>query len=448
MSTTQKILEANAKSTSLTKMIVIVILMLLLVAAGVLIFFNIKNSRLRLLELNTDQMAGFVSTFSSLLNADSIEIDLQRREENRHYRRWSRMADSMLAKSGLEDIYVANIDYGDSIEYYLAARKEDSSHYFTVKDDIGNFNTDAIEKIKSGKENSISFVSYVPNRGLLLSIYSPLKNSNNKIIAFAGAGKEMNEINQDIKELGLKLLGTGLLFVIIAFLIAMFIIKRIFIHPIKNIIQAADNFNLQEKSFEDLSFTRIKEYDALIESFIRMERKINEAVRKSFTDDLTKLKNRHFFSIAMENILKPVRHEKKIAFFIIDVDYFKQVNDTYGHDKGDSVLKSTGAILQQQFGSLPGVVARLGGDEFAICMDDIEDANIVEEKCKTLKEQLSKIKCSEADTGISVSVGVAIAAFSLRPPHYSDIFSAADATLYRVKAKGRNGYEISNLSDV
>jgi len=448
MTVTQKLLRLKTKSTSLTWMIVIVILVLLLVAAGVLVYFNLKNSRLTLMELNTEQMTGYVSTFSGFLNGDSIEVDLQRKEGNRHHRRWNRMADSMLARSGLKDLYVANINYVDSIEYYLTARSNDSTSYFLAKESLENFNIDAIKKFKSGRKKNISFVSFIPNHGLLLSIYAPIKNSNDEIVAFVGAGREMNEIDRDIKKVGLQLLGIGFFVVIIAFLAAMFIMRKVFIYPIKRIIQAADNFNLQNKSFEELDLTYIKEYDALIGSFIRMERKINEAVRKSFTDDLTKLKNRHFFTIAMENILRPVNKEKKIAFFIIDVDFFKQVNDTYGHDKGDSILKSTGAILQQLFEDLPGVVARLGGDEFALCIDDVESAAVVEKKCKAIKEQFAKIKCSEDADGISASVGVAIATFSSNPPEYSEIFSAADATLYRVKAKGRNGYEISNLSDV
>jgi diguanylate cyclase (GGDEF)-like protein len=229
------------------------------------------------------------------------------------------------------------------------------------------------------------------------------------------------------------------------FLLITYLIRKIFISPIAKIIEAADNFNLLNVSFKNLDLTRIKEYDALIESFRKMERKINYAIKRSFTDELTKLNNRYFFTLSLENILKPVQQEKKIAFFIIDLDYFKQINDTYGHEKGDFVLKNTGIILKQVFEDLPGVVARLGGDEFAVCLDNVADRQIIEDKCRILKEELSQITYAQDKTGVSASVGVITTEFSATAPIYAEIFSAADTNLYKVKARGKNGYLISDV---
>ncbi len=436
---------STAKSKGLAKVIVFSILALLLAATGLLLLFNYMKSKDKLIELNTGQMTGIIQTFAEILNGDSIEVDLLEKRKNADYGKWDAIVDSTLKKNDIKYLYVMSMAYDDSIETYLEAQDHLGKGDFLAKEDISDFNIEAIEKLKEGNEPHVSFVSYTPSYGWLISTYASIKNSKGEVVAFAGADKEMDDMNRDVKEMSYNFIFASALFVIIVFLIVVFIIRKMFISPIKKIVEAADNFNLLNISFENLSFTYIREYDTLIESFKRMERKINDAIKKSFTDDLTKLKNRHFFTISVENILKSAQSGKKIAFFIIDIDFFKQVNDTYGHDKGDFVLKSVGTVLLDIFGNQPGVVARLGGDEFAVCLDDIGDVKGVEEKCKALNEQVSNIRCSESNTGITVSIGVTIADFSIGTPRYSDIFSTADATLYKVKARGRNGYKIIEL---
>jgi len=435
-----------AKSKGLARVIIISILALLLIATGLLVLFNYIKSKDKLVELNTVQMMGIVQTYAEILNGDSIGVDLQERRKNADYSKWDAIGDSTLKKNDIKYLYVMSIAYDDSIETYLDAEDDSGKRDFLFKESARDFNVEAIEKLKEGKEAHVSFVSYTPNYGWLISTYASVKNSKGEVVAFVGADNEMDAMNRDVEEMGFHILFASVLFVIIVFLIMVFIIRKMFIYPIRRIVEAADNFNLLSISFRNLDFTHIREYDTLIESFRRMERKINDAVNKSFTDELTKLKNRHFFTLSVENILKPVQQEKKIAFFIIDIDYFKRVNDTYGHDKGDFVLKSLGSVLLDIFGNLPGVVARLGGDEFAVCLDDIGDVKTIEEKCKALNEQVSKIKCLENEAGITVSIGVAIARFSVEVPRYSDIFSIADSTLYKVKASGRNGYKIIELN--
>jgi diguanylate cyclase (GGDEF)-like protein len=449
MQSTERVTITKPKSRSLFNLVVISVLALLLIATTLFVFFGFMKTRDRLIDSNTEQMSGLVQAFSEIFDGDSIEIDLQERKKNANYDMWNAISDSTLKKNGIKYLYVTNIDYGDSVEIYLESFLEEDGSWgesaFLEKESIADFNVDMIKKLKEGKATSVSFVSHTPSYGWLISTYVSIKNSNGKVVAFIGADKEMNRMNQDIEEIAYNFLFIGILFIVSVFFAILFIIRKIFIYPIKRLIKAADNFNLLDVSFENLDFTRLKEYDALIESFKRMEMKVKKAIKKSFTDDLTKLNNRYYFNIAMENILKPVEQAKKIAFFIIDIDYFKQINDSYGHEKGDFVLRCMGAILQHVFEELPGVVARLGGDEFAVCLDDVEDAKMIEEKCKELKERLSHFKYSEDKVGIGVSVGVAIAEFSSASPSYTDIFSTADTVLYKVKAKGRNGYEITEF---
>ncbi|MDR2556016.1 MAG: GGDEF domain-containing protein, partial [Fibromonadaceae bacterium] len=368
------------KSRDLTKAIVSSVFIVLLISIGLFLFFNFTKLKEDVINWNLEQMHTLVLTYSEILDGDSIELDLKRREKNAYYDKWDDIIDNLLKKTGMRYLYVMNIQHDDSIEFYLNARDHAGKSGFLEKLPISDFDTNIINKLKDKSETSVSKMGYYPDYGGWLAYsYISVKNSKGDVVAFVGADKEMSDINDNIKEVEAKLVFTGGLFLIAVFLLLTFLIRRIFILPISKIIAAADNFTLLNVSFKNLDLTHIKQYDALIESFRKMEYKINYAIKRSFTDELTKLNNRYFFTLSLENILKPVEQEKKIAFLIIDLDSFKQINDTYGHEKGDFVLKNTGIILRQVFGDMPGVVVRLGGDEFAVCLDDIEGEQIVED---------------------------------------------------------------------
>jgi len=435
------------KSRSLAGAVILLVLIVLLVSTGLFLFFNFTKLKEDVTEWNLEQMHTLVLAYSEILDGDSIELDFQRGEKNIYYNKWSDISDSLLKKMGMKYVYVMNAHYDDSIEVYLEGRHRNGKSNFLRKLPIADFDVDIIKKLNNKSEVSVSKIDYYPDYGGWLAYcYVSIENSKGEVVAFVGADKEVSDINNNIKKTGGKLLITTVFFLVVVLVLITFLIKKILISPITKIIKAADNFHLLKNvSFENLDLTYISEYDALIKSFRKMEQKINYAITRSFTDELTKLHNRYFFTLSLENILRPVREEKKIAFLIIDLDFFKLINDTYGHDKGDFVLKNTGIILKQVFGNLPGVVVRLGGDEFAVCLDNIEDRQFVEDKCKLLKEELSQITYAEGKTGVNVSIGVVITKFSKVAPVYTEIFSAADNNLYKVKARGKNGYLISEI---
>jgi len=445
MKTATKKIKSH-KSRSLTKIMIFSVFTLLLVSTGVYALFNLAKLKEDVIEWNMEQIHTLVLAYSEILNGDSIELDFQRREKNVDYYKWSAISDSLRKKTGVKYLYVMNISYNDSIEFYISARTQDGKIDFLEKELAIGFDTSIINKLKNKQDTKFFEIGYYPEYGGWLAYhYMSIKNSKGEVVAFVGVDKDMSEINSIIRRVGIKLTITSILFFIVVFLLIVYLIRKVFLSPISNIIEAADNFHLLNVSFKNLDLTKIKEYDDLIESFKNMESKVNYAISKSFTDELTKLNNRYFFTISLENILRPVEQEKEIAFLIIDLDSFKQINDTYGHEKGDFVLRNVGIILKQVFGDLTNIVVRLGGDEFAVCIDDIEDKKIVEDKCKLLKEELSKIIYAENKTGVGASIGIIITKYSENPPIYTEIFSAADNNLYKVKASGKNGYLISEI---
>ena len=123
------------------------------------------------------------------------------------------------------------------------------------------------------------------------------------------------------------------------------------------------------------------------------------------------------------------------ALLIVDLDHFKAINDTYGHDVGDAALKKVSAVLQTCFRA-EDYICRIGGDEFAVIMVHAhsELRSLVENKIRQANEKLG---CPEDGVpALSVSVGVA---FPDRADPGEDIFKDADTALYRVKQSGKKG---------
>lgn len=169
-------------------------------------------------------------------------------------------------------------------------------------------------------------------------------------------------------------------------------------------------------------------YNIIVEE----NRKRKEQLSYDATHDvLTGLYNRS----AYERIFKGVEREDSIALLLIDVDKFKGINDTYGHETGDKILSKVAATLTSSFRS-DDFVCRIGGDEFAIIMTNMssELKELVRSKVQGANDKLQTPK--DGLPPISLSVGVA---FGDRKKSTGNIFKDADAALYEVKRNGRSG---------
>ncbi|MBQ9492231.1 MAG: GGDEF domain-containing protein [Oscillibacter sp.] len=149
-------------------------------------------------------------------------------------------------------------------------------------------------------------------------------------------------------------------------------------------------------------------------------------------DPLTALYNRRTFD--------KMREEYKnlpIALILIDVDLFKRINDSYGHEVGDCVLKKVARLLDQNFRDTD-FPCRVGGDEFAVIMTDASSAMKKLVKGKLLKVSEALQDTSDGLPAVTLSIGVA---FNDREGGTEDIYKDADRALYVVKTHGRNGME-------
>ena len=187
-------------------------------------------------------------------------------------------------------------------------------------------------------------------------------------------------------------------------------------------------------SNEELPVKGSAEYAFLADTYNRIldkAKKQNEELSYEAThDEVTGLYNRKQFESKREQFA-----DDDIAMLLVDIDYFKEVNDTYGHQTGDQVLMAVGGILRDSF-RLEDYVCRIGGDEFAILMvsmkPDLE--YVVRDKITRLRARLAE--AADIPT-VTVSIG---AAFSREKGEEEDLFRRADLALYHTKEKGRNGY--------
>jgi diguanylate cyclase (GGDEF)-like protein len=186
----------------------------------------------------------------------------------------------------------------------------------------------------------------------------------------------------------------------------------------------------------------VQAVSALLASLL-VYQQLDDANKKARTDPLTGLYNRALLESRATRILSSCCEDGRThAFVMIDFDFFKQVNDNYGHLRGDGALKALADMLHRIFRSTD-VIARIGGDEFAVFCMGIGDSGHISEIMSRLMEDWRGTDLAaegEATFRATLSIGVSIAprdGFD-----YEDLFNKADMALYESKRQGRDRYTI------
>lgn len=167
-----------------------------------------------------------------------------------------------------------------------------------------------------------------------------------------------------------------------------------------------------------------------------LEDKIKQIEFISNTDSLTAIANRKKFEEELEKeVCRSNRYKHSLALAIFDIDYFKRINDTYGHKTGDSVLQNVSTLIASNLRHVD-FFARWGGEEFAIIFPDLalNDALAATEKLRTLISQL------EIEKGLFITCSFGVSQYNDNDT-VDDLFHRADRSLYRAKELGRNRVE-------
>ena len=159
--------------------------------------------------------------------------------------------------------------------------------------------------------------------------------------------------------------------------------------------------------------------------------------RASETDKLTQLYNKgateKFCRMGLQNLAE----EAMAAIYIVDLDHFKEANDTYGHHHGDLILQEFARKLKGVFRA-NDCVGRFGGDEFVVFIDNLPNEDVITRKAQQILEAARTLAVEGKNAEITASIGIAIAPRD--GMDYDQLFNVADKSLYSVKKAGRDGY--------
>lgn len=163
----------------------------------------------------------------------------------------------------------------------------------------------------------------------------------------------------------------------------------------------------------------------------------------SITDPLTGLFNRrHFESNLDREYSRAKRYKNELSFAIIDIDFFKKINDTYGHSCGDYVLKEVAYIISNTF-RISDMVFRYGGEEFVVILTEtpLENSIIPLERLRKAVEA-SKFVFNKQEIKVTVSIGAS--SINEEVTNAWEMFDLADKALYFAKENGRNQVKLSS----
>jgi len=189
-------------------------------------------------------------------------------------------------------------------------------------------------------------------------------------------------------------------------------------------------------------------YTAIRQNITAGKRLEHEVIR----DPLTGLFNRRFYNEIIEReLLRTKRDKTYITFIMLDIDYFKLYNDTYGHKRGDEALKKVATTLKSILNRGSDYIFRMGGEEFSILFTELgssESKKMAEHICKSiedLKIEHSKSTCSKY---LTVSLGALTVNMGHDIVDETALYTLADSALYKAKESGRNKVFIHKKNDL
>ena len=233
--------------------------------------------------------------------------------------------------------------------------------------------------------------------------------------------------------LGLAMLLAG---IFIAYLFALRVTK-----PIIEMTNVVDDIVSGKTSVDKIEVNSDDELGQMAAAFIKIKSDRDAFQLESELDKLTELFNKKTMENLCKMKLKTFNENETanifMAFYIIDLDHFKEVNDMLGHQFGDKVLIEFARGLKKIFRP-NDCIGRFGGDEFVVTVDSLPNMEVVIRKAEQIKQLAFNLTIEGKERFVTASIGIAIAPQSGRD--YDSLFAAADKAVYYVKNHGKNGY--------
>lgn len=192
----------------------------------------------------------------------------------------------------------------------------------------------------------------------------------------------------------------------------------------------------------------LRHYKILMDNIHWLEKEVDKMLYANHTDALTGIYNRRYFDENIDLVISnSSRSGGMLSLFMVDIDYFKKYNDTYGHNEGDVCLKSIAETLSNSLSRATDFVARYGGEEFAVVLPNTDEngARIIAEKLlENVRNRNIPHEKSEVADYVTVSIGVATGTVNHKQCG-AECMKRADEMLYLSKQNGRNQYSFAKL---
>ena len=283
--------------------------------------------------------------------------------------------------------------------------------------------------------------------GRIYCLYNVLTDKDGEVIGAIVVGRNVSELTSQIDGTTGAIMTVIFVAMLVSCALLVWMLTR-WTNSVKKIAVRLENIEkgnlpkepLKMKTLDEMGMLIVR-INSLVESL-----KENEILRlKSETDQLTGIANRFGLNAYVEKVMEYCRiNRKSFAVGLIDIDYFKQYNDNYGHQVGDECIVMIADIMRNMVQNSSIFCARFGGDEFIFIMDSCEPGD-VEKTASELKIKITEKNrehlYSEASDRVTVSQGYCFGTPDGNQS-FNDFIHTADEALYEVKENGRNNYRI------
>ncbi|MFH4711734.1 sensor domain-containing diguanylate cyclase [Vibrio alginolyticus] len=323
--------------------------------------------------------------------------------------------------------------------YLYVVDKNQTLIYHPDRQRVGEVivNNDAINDVIQGNKGGKAIIN---SKGIdMLTGYAPVNASGWGIVAQKSEGLTFSVLNDQMWDVLVETFPIGAITLLVIWISAAFISK-----PLWQLANVVKSFENRTSAIRDLNEVKPWYFEAshlkcsFLSAFNIVSNTIDQLHIDTLTDSMTGLLNRRGLDKAIDNLRI---QNTPFSVLALDVDYFKKVNDTFGHDAGDALLVSVANIIKAQAREMD-IVCRSGGEEFMVFLvkTDIRQAEYVAERIR------KAIESNEFDVVGHVTISIGMSQWFAEREPINAILKGADDALYQAKRNGRNRTEVHKVN--
>jgi diguanylate cyclase (GGDEF)-like protein len=403
-------------------------------------------------------------TVACMVNGEMVDRYLSTLETDAEYETMLSHLRTMQTEYGLLYVCVIRMAKDGEVLVFGTGEVEEGTSalgmFISWVDSFGEGHDDYINALLRGEQVGPLVSNGV--YGSILSAYEPIYRVDKSVAAYACVDISMDQLKRD-ETVMFMLACIGVMSVLVMTIAAgQFTFRKYIVSPVRILLDQSESFHAvgsgsaQEtplqprlKLGDELAFLE----RAIIDMELRIRAEVAERLRavkqaqteaeKIYFDSLTDIYNRRYLDENLKRVISSLsRSGAALSLMMIDIDYFKKYNDTYGHTKGDECLKTVAATLKSGLTRADDFVVRYGGEEFAVVLPNTDESGarlIADKLLKNIQNQAIPHETSDAADRVTISIGVTSGA--VKHTHSADYWlRLADEMLYKSKQEGRNKY--------